>query len=1199
MKTTILRKTGLAVVCAAFASGAAFAAAYPDTALVTVTASGVLKYSVTNGVWYGKTTLIPNSGSYDSHTTLLACAIDVVGDTIYIGRDDEAVVSGNKILKFDLKGNYLGVFKRLDHRVNTFIHSQDQRYLYATAQSPYNKIYRYDLTDGTEEVLVPTTGWTDEKGGTVSESLNMPRQICWGPNGELVVMSRGPASGGTGNAYAFNAQTGRYIAKLGTVPNAKGGVVYDPVRNLYFLSNSSGNCIGFNTDGTQSASTIALGASASNVFTGQSWENNLYFGCWNSSKVYKYDAAGAVTTAASSVGSVNQLVIYRNLRQSIKAAWDFEDAEGGASFANSVTPSQSPIQGFRRMRNAVAGVSGKGAWFDEASYGIIRDSAGLLPAVGDFSVFLWAGKQGGGPAGEHYLLGNNPSFNETGRCGIIANFSGGESGCVGWLLNGGANLASTSTFTDGRWHHVGVIRRGGRFELWMDGVCEASADVAESVALSAVEDWRVCDNGQGLANVRGGPCAMDSLQVYGAALEAEDVATLFARGAVADMPARPAEPQLTFSPSAAEAFGTVVDHAYAVDCGIGDPSIIRLPDGTFLLARDCGSDLGDDAGTVVYRSTDGAATWTPVCTNGLLSRASLCLTGSRVRLFGMIRSGLYVRLGTSTDSGATWSFDTFYTVSGAFQNSAPPMVWNGRLWKSGYSGLPGLRRHCTVSAALAANGDLSDWKCSPSQQAFPGTAPSPFGPYGIGSLCSTPDGNAVCLSPAGFKPGWVGTVKAVPECSGIFGIGSSSSAPDTRNTADRVMLPGSSKPFHVAFDAESGRYWAVTTAAHVPSDGANVPSDTVLHRLCLYSSLTVRDWTYHGTIVEGTPGTNGFNAPAFAFDGDDLVVAFAAACPDGTTAGPRSLTEGNFLVTRRVTGFRSLVPDRSTPARLLVCDAGRNRVMRYYRNGLGEWCADGIFVSPGTYGGKSLGTVNSVGVQGNSVFVLSGSAGGSIFEFSLRGKFRRVVMTFKPRADEPKNRMESLALSPDGHWIYVSEGFDTKDTKIWRVDRATGAYETFVAHTGWGGTFGTPRGLYCDAAGRLYVADRAQGVYRFLPDGTLDATLIPQASANQVQCVLPDDSDGCLYAGFMGTAISRYPYSDMSKPVTVFTTNPYGNALQIGKIDGKVNAGAYYTGVLMGEDGTDLGACTIVGLEYIAGWTYVPDINSGMMLLIR
>ena len=430
MKTTILRKTGLAVVCAALASGAAFAAAYPDTALVTVTASGVLKYSVTNGVWYGKTTLIPNSGSYDSHATLLACAIDVVGDTIYIGRDDEAVVSGNKILKFDLRGNYLGVFKQLDHRVNTFIHSQDQRYLYATAQSPYNKIYRYDLTDGTEEELVPTTGWTDEKGGAVSGSLTIPRQICWGPNGELVVMSRGPASGGTGNAYAFNAQTGRYIAKLGTVPSAKGGVVYDPVRSLYFLSNSSGNCIGFDTDGAPSSTTIALGSSASNVFSGQSWGNNLYFGCWNSSKIYKCDAAGTVTPAASSVGSVNQLVIYRNLRQSIKAAWDLEDAEGGTAFANTVTPSQSPIQGFRRMRNTVTGASGKGVWFDEASYGIIRDSAGLLPAVGDFSVFLWAGKQGGGPAGEHYLLGNNPSFGETGRCGIIANFSGGASVCV-------------------------------------------------------------------------------------------------------------------------------------------------------------------------------------------------------------------------------------------------------------------------------------------------------------------------------------------------------------------------------------------------------------------------------------------------------------------------------------------------------------------------------------------------------------------------------------------------------------------------------------------------------------------------------------------------------------------------------------------------------------------------------------------------
>lgn len=85
------------------------------------------------------------------------------------------------------------------------------------------------------------------------------------------------------------------------------------------------------------------------------------------------------------------------------------------------------------------------------------------------------------------------------------------------------------------------------------------------------------------------------------------------------------------------------------------------------------------------------------------------------------------------------------------------------------------------------------------------------------------------------------------------------------------------------------------------------------------------------------------------------------------------------------------------------------------------------------------------------------------------------------------------AVSPDGNTLYHS---DTAAGVIYAFDlSASGELSGKREHLSFRGTQGYPDGMACDTEGGLWVAHWGGGrVSRFLPDGTLDETLILPAS---------------------------------------------------------------------------------------------------------
>lgn len=97
------------------------------------------------------------------------------------------------------------------------------------------------------------------------------------------------------------------------------------------------------------------------------------------------------------------------------------------------------------------------------------------------------------------------------------------------------------------------------------------------------------------------------------------------------------------------------------------------------------------------------------------------------------------------------------------------------------------------------------------------------------------------------------------------------------------------------------------------------------------------------------------------------------------------------------------------------------------------------------------------------------------------------------RVDHGYGVANGPAVSPDGRTLYHS---DTAAGIVYAFDlKADGELSGKREHLRFDGTQGFPDGMTCDAEGGLWVAHWGGGrVSRFLPEGTLDETLILPAS---------------------------------------------------------------------------------------------------------
>ena len=141
----------------------------------------------------------------------------------------------------------------------------------------------------------------------------------------------------------------------------------------------------------------------------------------------------------------------------------------------------------------------------------------LLPANGDFTILMWIATR---QSGEGHLLSNDGG--QTNHACL--NVSGGK---LGWSHHGGVGDRSAGfRVSDGRWHLVGVTRKGQEFTLWIDGRQYPSGK--SSAPISQAHGWSIGSNATGTTGAFEG--LIDDVRVYHGALDDKAIQRLLDKG---------------------------------------------------------------------------------------------------------------------------------------------------------------------------------------------------------------------------------------------------------------------------------------------------------------------------------------------------------------------------------------------------------------------------------------------------------------------------------------------------------------------------------------------------------------------------------------------------------------------------------------------------------------------------------------------
>lgn len=124
-----------------------------------------------------------------------------------------------------------------------------------------------------------------------------------------------------------------------------------------------------------------------------------------------------------------------------------------------------------------------------------------------------------------------------------------------------------------------------------------------------------------------------------------------------------------------------------------------------------------------------------------------------------------------------------------------------------------------------------------------------------------------------------------------------------------LPMPGGQMRFHVCYDAQTRRYWllssqatdSMTRADRLPAERYDLPNNE-RHRLVLHFSKNMVDWCFAGLVAKTGSPKEARHYAAMDIDGDDLVILSRSG-----DARAKSAHDGNLITFHRVRNFRELV----------------------------------------------------------------------------------------------------------------------------------------------------------------------------------------------------------------------------------------------------------------------------------------------------
>jgi sugar lactone lactonase YvrE len=185
--------------------------------------------------------------------------------------------------------------------------------------------------------------------------------------------------------------------------------------------------------------------------------------------------------------------------------------------------------------------------------------------------------------------------------------------------------------------------------------------------------------------------------------------------------------------------------------------------------------------------------------------------------------------------------------------------------------------------------------------------------------------------------------------------------------------------------------------------------------------------------------------------------------------------------------------------RLYTCESHTRRVVRTAKNGKLEVLAD-------AWQGKRLNAPNDIVVRKDGQIYFTDPAFGNqqdTRELDFYGVFHLSPKTGLEVVAKPHGRPNGIALSPDGHILYVANS-DERNIRAYDLDKSGAASNERVLISN---IDGVPDGLRTDEQGNLYVA--AAGILVYASSGKLTGTIpIRETPAN---CAFGDPDLRTLY----------------------------------------------------------------------------------------
>ena len=368
----------------------------------------------------------------------------------------------------------------------------------------------------------------------------------------------------------------------------------------------------------------------------------------------------------------------------------------------------------------------------------------------------------------------------------------------------------------------------------------------------------------------------------------------------------------------------------------GSPSILILPDGSYLVSHDIGGKHDRAGNTVLQRSTDRGGTWRPIGEVRNQKWATLFQHRGATYLIGTAAKIGHMIIRRSTDGGRTWTDPTDaqhgLLAAGKYHCAPTPVVQHdGRLWRAfeQFAETAPVRTFGAFVLSAPETADLLDaanWTRTNAITHRREWLDTRNAEWLEGNAVVTPDGKLVDILRVESHPA-IGAPFALPcahariprfEVAAMMRV-----AEDGRTVAfdparDYVHFIGSEAKFTIRFDPVSRRYWSIGSKITNPHSGYAWLYTPHHQRnvLALTSSADLREWEERcrllrfreGQVVTKDESRVGFQYVDWQFDGDDLIAVCRLAW------NGLNYHDANFITFHRVKNFRTLTLADSPPA---------------------------------------------------------------------------------------------------------------------------------------------------------------------------------------------------------------------------------------------------------------------------------------------